>query len=156
MRFWLTSMMSFIFLAGCGREDPGLIEAIPPLAEAAYRLELHTYHNGDFADQPFMLTSQPKLAGRPGDDISMQLLKSGDSCRNVDVVQQPGQIYIFYDTLTVRWFSSIHYEPNPQTLLCDLQFPECKAIRARLIEVGGKPYNICANRNPADPQVLQP
>lgn len=150
-RFAIIGVVLLAACSGPAQERPA--GTLPAAPGAPYRVSLKTYDNG-YCDNPFSLsiqTTPPKLEG----EAPSEKLRSGPMCKNVDVVQTPSRLYVFYEVLSLKYFHNTGFEPEPRILLCDLAMQSCRDERARLLTEGGKAYNVCTCRDPS-PDVIEP
>jgi hypothetical protein len=153
MRGLLSIIAVALVLAGCEADGPTPADTLPAVAGAPYQLSLVTYDKG-YCDNPFALYIKAKQSA-PVDEKPYELLRAGPMCKNVDIIQTPDRLYIFYEVLSLRYFNNKAVS-DPHQILCDLALPACRDERARLLAAGGKAYNVCTCRVPESPEVIEP
>ena len=142
MCFRSVAMFALLALAACGRSQPEPV-ALPQVSGVPYQVLLRTFHDGDYADQPFHL-----LVKTPADDDPKTVLRAAQ-CKNVSVAQTADKVYVFYEELTLAGFTSIEFDSRePTVLLCDQHASECIDARQRLERVGAKLSRVCTYSTP--------
>lgn len=128
-----------LVLGACGGSKPAWT-ALPSEKGAAYQVSLRTYHDGGYADQPFELQTTSKTGSGQGGQVL-----SAEQCKNVKVAQTKDNLFIFYDVLVLKGFSSTRYDASlPRPFLCDMQHPFCKETLATIEAAKGVVTKVCS------------
>lgn len=128
-----------LLLVACGGGKPAWT-TLPSASGSTYQVSLRTYEDGDYADQPFELRTTSKTGSGQGG----QLL-SAAQCRNVKVAQTKDNLFIFYDELVLKGFSSMRYDESlPRPFLCDMQHLFCRETLAKIVAAKGVVSKVCS------------
>lgn len=142
MSFRTVGIFALLALAACDRSQPEPV-ALPQVRGAPYQVLLRTFHDGDYADQPFHLLVKTSAAEDP------KILLRAEQCKNVSVAQAADKVYVFYDELMLAGFTSIKFDSRePTVLLCDNHASECIDARQRLERGGAKLSRVCTYSTP--------
>ena len=130
-------VLASMSLAACTSKPEPV--SLPSKGDIPYRTWLRTYHDGDYADQPFELFLRSKTA-----KLTTRVL-SADQCKDVTVVQAPITLHVFYDALLVTGFNGTEpsYHDHPLARLCPRQSQDCADLERRFAKLGRRPVNVC-------------
>jgi hypothetical protein len=124
---------------GCGRRE-GPWSELPSSAGLPYTVSIRTHRDGQYADQPFELRIVSKLL--PG-RVSQVIF--AEQCKSVSVAQTSGNLYIFYDEIALRGFSSFQYADSlPRPFLCDMHQEFCRDTLQLITESKGLVSQACS------------
>jgi hypothetical protein len=116
-----TSLLVLATLSGCGAQRYPWRE-LRTEDNTPYIVSVRWFEDDiDRAHKPFELMVSSKY-----DKKSVYHVLFVEQCKNVFIVQQPQDLYIFYDRLDLRAFSN--FRPNvsfPRPHLCDLENNVC-------------------------------
>lgn len=136
--FVATAILSSALVA-CGDSKPAWT-TLPSASGSTYQVSFRTYKDGSYADQPFELRTTSKT----GSSQAGQVL-SAEQCKNVKVAQTKDNLFIFYDELVLKGFSSTRYDSSlPRPFLCDMRHPFCRTTLATIVAAKGVVSNICS------------
>jgi hypothetical protein len=130
-----------LFLAACSPSQPSSV-VLPSGGDVPYRVSLKTFKDGAYEDQPFhLMVTVPKAKTEP------KTVLKASQCKNVSVAPTESTLHVFYEDLSLSFFSSLQYRsPQPRVRLCDLHFEECAIAQQRLAKSGVTVSNVCSYR----------
>lgn len=116
-----TALMAIALFASCGRNEPPW-NKLPSAGDQPYEVRIRTYRDGDYADQPFHL----RVISRGSRQSEIRVM-AARQCKNVNILQENGFLYLFYEELSLGGFSSSQYNvAMPRPFLCPLQHEFCR------------------------------
>jgi hypothetical protein len=128
-----------VVLVGCGGSKPAWVK-LPSASGSSYQVSIRTYKDEGYADQPFELRTTSKNGSGQGGQIL-----SAEQCKNVKIAQTKENLFIFYDEIVLRGFSSTRYDASlPRPFLCDMQHPFCRDTLAGIMVAKGVVSKICS------------
>ena len=130
-------------VAACDRGGPPW-KHLPSSAEQAYEIDLRTFKDGAYADQPFHL----RIKSRRSPGVENRVM-AASQCENVRILQGPDFLYIFYHELALSEFSSSKfYKSMPRPFLCDLRHPFCADRLKQALSAKERVLDICTYAGP--------
>lgn len=126
-------------LVACEDSKPAWT-TLPSASGSTYQVSVRTYKDDGYADQPFEL----QMASKTGSGQGGQVL-SAEQCKNVSVAQTKDNLFVFYDELVLKGFSSTRYDSSlPRPFLCDMQHPFCRATLEKIMAEKGAVSKVCS------------
>lgn len=114
----LVAVVAVIALLTWDRKPPW--RSVPSPAGLSYKVQLRTYEDGHYADQPFDLQVLTM------DRSSSRLLLTASQCKNVLVAPTDHALYVFYEDIVVSHFAASGSDVSrPRPILCDLRYRHC-------------------------------
>jgi hypothetical protein len=115
---FLVLSVAMVALLAWDRKPPWQAVELP--AGLTYQVNLRTYKDGAYADQPFEL----EIVSDAGS--SRRRLLTASQCKNVRIAPTPRAIYIFYDHIVLSHFAAPGADlSRPRPILCDMRDEGC-------------------------------
>jgi hypothetical protein len=131
--------LAFFVISASGCKDKVPWIDLPNSQDSTYKLSLKTYNVDEAVSRPFHLGVR-SLSKNYG--IKEILL--ADQCKNVEVFQNNDALLIFYDELSLEWFSGYSLgEDIPRAQICDNSQRICQDLRSALVKSGATSVAVC-------------